>query len=83
MTILVKKAGAGVLHVVNGVHQLLAQIRLHGYAVVQDADTKEEIEVHEVGADIVALDRSQALENRAAADVVINQVAKRDLGPSQ
>lgn len=76
MTIYVKKVGGGSLEVVSGHRRLQAMLSVNGKASVQNMQTGEQLEVHEVGGKLVALtdDAAAAVQFAAAA---ISHAAKR------
>ena len=77
MTIYVKNVEGGSLEVVTGHMRLQVQLQVEGKALVQNMATGVQLEVHEVGGELVALTQEAAAAVQSAADVVITHAAKR------
>ena len=77
MTIYVNKDEGGALNVVTGHMQLQATLSVNGKASVQNMHTGEQLEVHEVGGQLLALSEDAAAAVESAAAAAISTAAKR------
>lgn len=77
MNIYVAKVKGGDLEVVSGFRRLQTMLSVDGKAVVLNMHTGEELEVHEVGGRLLALNEESAASVESAAAAAIANAAKR------
>lgn len=77
MTIYVTKTNCGGLRIVSGSMRLQAMLEVNGKAFVQNMQTGEHLEVHEVGDQLVALNQDAAVDVQSAASAAILNATKR------
>lgn len=74
--ILAKKQPDGGYAILSGHQRLQAELNSHGHASLLDADTNEQLVVHEIGGKLVALTEGAATALEAAAADVIAQASR-------
>ncbi|SFF32581.1 hypothetical protein [Paracidovorax wautersii] len=77
MTIYVKEAEGGGFEVVAGQLRLNVMLEVQGKAWVQNLTTGEQLEVHEVGGQLMALTLGASAAVQLAAATVVSNAAKR------
>lgn len=77
MTIYVTREEGGGLKVVSGHMRLQTMLSVNGKASVQNMQTGEQLEVHEVGGRLLALTEDAAATVESAAAALISNAAKR------
>lgn len=75
MSIYVKKLEGGKLEVISGHMQLKAMLNEHSKADVVDIQTGEQLEVHEVGDALLAVNEAARAALQYATDAVIFNAA--------
>ena len=75
MTIYVRNSAVGGLEVVAGQLRLQAMLEVQGKAWVQNTSTNEQLEVHEVGGQLVALTPDAAAAVQSVAAVALSNAA--------
>lgn len=76
MSIYVKNAAGGGLEVVAGLVRLKAMLDVQGKAWVHNTSTNEQLEVHEVGGQLVALTPDAVAAVQSVAAAAISNAAK-------
>lgn len=76
MTIYVKSSAVGCQEVLTGHHRLHAMLEVHGKAWVYNTSTNEQLEVHEVGGQLVTLTPGAVAAVKSAAATAISNAAK-------
>lgn len=76
MTIYVKNSAVGDLVVVTGQHRLKAMLEVQGKAWVYNTSTNEQLEVQEVGGQLVALTPDAVAAVQSVAATAISNAAK-------
>lgn len=76
MSIYVRNAAGGGLEVVAGQIRLKAMLEVQGKAFVHNTSTNEQLEVHEVGGQLVALAPDAVATVKSVAAATISNAAK-------
>ena len=77
MTIYVKNSDGGGLEIVAGQRRLKAMLEVQGKAWVHNTSTDVQLEVHDVGGQLVALTPDAAAAVQSVAATAISNAAKR------
>jgi len=76
MSIYVRNAAGGGLEIVAGQIRLKAMLKVQGKAFVHNTSTNEQLEVHEVGGQLVALTPDAVAAVQSVAAATISNAAK-------